>query len=75
MACERQGKARVRRVPKQPTLLAGSDVERDKEQNLASGYRARLSSCEAFSAIIGNRAINNGSAINTFPCVEDEKKI
>jgi hypothetical protein len=67
---------RVRIVPKQPTVsLVGSDAEPEKERSLASGDRVRFSSREAFSAIVGNRAVDNGSAINAFPCIEDEKKI
>ena len=68
--------ARVRIVPKRPTVsLAGSHAELEKGRNLASGDRVRFSSREALSAIVGNRAVNNGSAINAFPCVEDEKKV
>ncbi len=71
-----QSKARVRIASNRPTVsLTGSDVGPDKGRNLASGYRTRFSSCEAFSSIVGNRAINNGATINAFPCVEDEKKI
>lgn len=63
-------------LTRRPTVpRVGSEVEPEKESNLASGYRVRISSCEAFSAIVGNCAVNNGSAINAFPCVEDEKKV
>jgi len=55
--------------------LRGSDTEPDKERNLASRDRVRLSSCEALSAIVGNCAINNGSTIDAFPCIEDEKEV
>ncbi len=55
--------------------LRGSDTEPDKERNLASRDCVRLSSCEALSAIVGNRAINNGSTIDAFPCVEDKKEV
>lgn len=55
--------------------LAGSDVELDKERNLASRDRVRFSSCETLSAIVGNRTVNNGAAINALPCIEDQKKI
>ena len=57
------------------TSLAGSNVDLDKTCNLASRYRVRFTSCEALSAIVGNRTINDGAAINTFPCIEDQKKI
>ena len=55
--------------------LAGSDVELDKERNLASRDCVRFSSCETLSAIVGNRTVNNGAAINALPCIEDQKKI
>ena len=71
---ECEGKARKDRA-KTANSLAGSDVELDKERNLASRYRVRFSSCEALSAIVGNRTINNGAAINALPCIEDQKKI
>jgi len=30
---------------------------------------------QALSAIIGNRAVDNGAAVDTFPGIEDEKEI
>jgi len=43
--------------------------------NLARASGLRFSSRQTLSAVIGNRAVNNGSTIDAFPCVEDEKEI
>lgn len=50
-------------------------MELDTERNLASCDCVRFSGCETLSAIVGNRTINNGAAINALPCIEDQKKI
>jgi hypothetical protein len=38
---------------------------------LASGYRLRFASCQTFSPVIGDRAVDDGPAIDTFPCVKN----
>jgi len=43
--------------------------------NLARGSRLRFSSRQTLSTVVGNRAVDNGSTIDAFPCVEDEKEI
>jgi predicted DNA-binding transcriptional regulator YafY len=42
---------------------------------LAHGNGLRSLGRHTLSAIIGNGAIDNGAAIEAFPCVEDEKEI
>jgi len=54
---------------------ASSNTEPETESNLPSGYCVRFSSCKALSAIVGNRAVNNGATIDALPCVEDQKKV
>ncbi len=52
----------------------------DSEPKMGSILLARdnglgFSGRQTLSAIAGNRAVNNGSAIDAFPCVEDEKEV
>ena len=42
---------------------------------LAHGNGLRSLGRQTLSTIIGNGAIDNGAAIEAFPCVEDEKEI
>lgn len=42
---------------------------------LPSGNGLRLPRCQALSAIVGDGAINDRAAIDTLPCVENEKEI
>ena len=43
--------------------------------SLPCGRSLGFSGSQTLSAILGNRPVNNGSAIDAFPCVEDEKEI
>lgn len=58
-----------------PVRLVGSDAEPEYKRSLTSGNGSRIPSCKALSTVVGNRAIDNGSAIDALPCVEDEEKI
>lgn len=42
---------------------------------LVRGKSLGISCRRTLSAIIGNRAVNNGTAIEAFPCIEDEEEI
>jgi len=42
---------------------------------LARGSGLGFSGRQAPSAIIGNGAVDNGAAVNTFPCIKHEKEI
>ncbi len=42
---------------------------------LARGHGLGFSGSQTLSPIVGNRAVDNGPAIDAFPCVEDEKEI
>ena len=43
--------------------------------DLPSRDGLRFAGRETLSSVIGDGAINNGTAVNTFPCIEHEKKI
>ena len=38
-------------------------------------HRLRVTGREAFAAVIGNRAIDDGTAVDALPCVEDQKEV
>lgn len=46
-----------------------------KRYNLPSRDGLRGAGSQTFSTVIGDGAVNNGSTINAFPCIEHEKKI
>jgi hypothetical protein len=59
-----------------PAVPLGSNSESEKVSAfLTHSNGLGFSDGQTVSAIIGNRAINNGAAIDAFPCVEDEKEI
>jgi hypothetical protein len=43
--------------------------------NLPSHDGLRVAGSQTFSTVVGDGAVNNGSTINAFPCIEHEKKI
>ncbi len=46
-----------------------------KRYDLPSRDGLRSAGSQTFSTVIGDGAVNNGSTINAFPCIEHEKKI
>jgi len=59
-----------------PAVPLGSNSESEKiSAFLARSNGLGFLDSQTVSSIIGNRAINNGAAIDAFPCVEDEKEI
>lgn len=46
-----------------------------KRYNLPSRDGLRGAGSQTFSTVVGDGAVNNGSTINAFPCIEHEKKI
>ena len=58
----------------------GSPTGSETEPNsvgivLTRGDGLRVSGRQAFAAIVGNGAVDNGAAIDAFPCVKHEKEI
>lgn len=49
------------------------DVTRSTQ--LPSGNGLRISRRKAFSAIVRDRPINNGTTVDALPCIENEKEI
>lgn len=47
----------------------------EHEHNLPSRDGLRFTGGEALSAVVRDCTVNNGAAIDTFPCIEHEKEI
>ena len=54
--------------------LCGLDSD-NSARPLARGNGLWLSCCQTLSPIVGDRTIDDGATINTFPGVENEKEI
>ena len=66
-----------RRVPIRLTLTqeAVARIGFDKAYILPSRDGLRVACRKTFSSIIGDRAIDDRAAVDTLPCVENEKEI
>jgi hypothetical protein len=51
------------------------EFEPEWSMELARADGLRLAGCQTLSAIIGNGAVNNGAAVDAFPCIKHEKEV
>ena len=51
------------------------EFEPEWSRELARANGLRLAGRQTLSAIIGNGAVNNGTAVDAFPCIKHEKEV
>jgi len=55
--------------------LRARNLSPNGRMGLARTNGLRLAGSQTLSAIIGNGAVDNGAAVDAFPCIEHEKEV
>jgi hypothetical protein len=61
--------------PCEPQQALNKGPRSSTKYNLPSRDGLRFASSQALSAVVRDSAVNNGTAVDAFPCIEHEKEI